>query len=370
MLRSCACAALMLCSAATAAQAARTDAVGGERIPLVRGLTITTAIAEPAGDYESRKTLVERTDDGWRLGYSASIPGAGGQPESLASERLLHDADLVSARTYRNHFESGVEEDYPGTTALGVSSEVLLALRTAGSSGRFALVGESRWLVKALGASGGDDALAIVSALTRNPNVSFRGELGRRPGTTVDVLVNGRTRALPALIGAGRFTARDGRAMDAELAILDDDANPIALYWRIGSGELRVVRIDYPEPRADLADTLRQQRRVTLPGLFFDFASSTLRPESRAALPRILDAIHATPGQLLLEGHTDSIGEAGTNLALSKARAEAVRTALIALDAGIAGRLDVDGAGETRPQASNDSLQGRAQNRRVELALR
>ena len=168
------------------------------------------------------------------------------------------------------------------------------------SSGRYALVGEPHWLGKILGAAAGDGARTIAAALMRNPNVSFKGELKRGPDSAVDVLVNGRARALPALVGAGRFVAEDGRAIDAELAILDDDANPIAPYWRIGGSELRVVRIDCPEPRARRADALQQQRRITLPGLFFDFASSSLRPESQAALPQILDAIRATPGRLLL----------------------------------------------------------------------
>jgi outer membrane protein OmpA-like peptidoglycan-associated protein len=340
------------------------------QVPLVPGLAVTTAIAERDGDYESRKVLTGHEGGVWRISYSASFPGAEGKPVSLSSERLLHDADLASARTYRNVFESDVEEDYPGTTALGASKEVLRELHEGGSA-RFALVGESRWISKALADTAADDAslLMLAEGLTRNNNLSFKGELKMQSLGSLSVLVNGQPQSLPVLIASGSFTAKNGHTMSAELSFLDDANNPIALQWRIGNSSLRVVRVDYPVPQNALVRTLKQQQRVTLPGLYFDFGSSTLRAESAAALPRIVEAIRLTEGALQLEGHTDSIGNDQANLALSQARAQAVRSALIALDANIATRLAVQGFGESRPQASNTTLEGRAQNRRVELAI-
>ena len=339
------------------------------QIPLVQGLSITTAIAEAGGDYESRKHLLAREQEAWRLSYSASVPTADGGSRPLSSERIVHDADLQSARSYRSRFEEDVEEDYPGTTALGASAAVLRELKDKGSA-TFALIGEDHWMARALGKPGAGGVMDLASAMTANRNLSFKGTLQRRSTGTLNVQVNGQPRDLAVLVAGGRFTAKNGTAMDAELSLLDDPALPIALQWRIGDAALRVVRIDFPTPPADLAQTLKARKRATLPGLLFDFGSATLRAESQAALPAIVEAIRAAPpGALRLEGHTDNIGDAQRNQALSLARAAAVRAALVALDAGLAPRLVAQGFGASMPVASNATLEGRAQNRRVDLVI-
>lgn len=341
------------------------------RIPLVAGLTVTTAIAEPSGDYESRKRLLAREGAGWRLGYSTEQPSRDGKPERFESERLLHDADLANARSYRSRFEANVEEDYPGTTALGASTAVLDDLRRSGKS-RFALVGEDRFMATALAALPGakDSVLDLVGGLLAGGGLSFKGELQRQSTGQLGVLVNGVTQNLPVLVASGQFAAKNGQSIAAELSFLDDPANALALQWRIGGTTLRAVRIDYPPPPQALAATLKAEKRIALPGLYFDFGSAVLRPESQASLPAIVEAIRsAPPGVLRLAGHTDARGDATPNQSLSLARAEAVRAALVRLDASLAERLKAEGFGATQPVAPNTTLEGRAQNRRVELAL-
>jgi outer membrane protein OmpA-like peptidoglycan-associated protein len=72
-------------------------------------------------------------------------------------------------------------------------------------------------------------------------------------------------------------------------------------------------------------------------------------------------------GRFLIEGHTDSTGDAAHNIDLSKRRAEAVKSVLVA-QFGIDGaRLSTAGLGATKPVASNDTPAGRAENRRVEF---
>ena len=69
---------------------------------------------------------------------------------------------------------------------------------------------------------------------------------------------------------------------------------------------------------------------------------------------------------LEITGHTDSIGEPGYNVQLSKRRAESVKADLIRRGVA-ANRLSTDGVGAAEPKATNKTLQGRAINRRVEL---
>lgn len=349
-------------------------------IPLVERLTITTAIAEDGGDYESRKQLVARVGQAWRIAYSTSLPGEDGKPQVLASERILHDEDLATARIYRSRFEADVEEDYPGTTALGASRQVLDELRTTGRS-PFALVGEDRLLAKALEGLAGDPGavLGMANALMSGPPPTFRGELVLRRRGTLQVLVDGRAAKLPVIVAGGTFTAKNGQVLEAELSLLDDPGNPLALYWRFGSATLRVVRIDLPVPSAPqaaaiaatnpLEAALEKDNRVVLPGLYFDFGSAVLRPESEATLALVVDAVRDGQDALRLEGHTDNVGAGPANLALSLARARAVKDALVARLPALSSRLQVEGHGATRPRAGNDTLLGRAENRRVELVL-
>lgn len=341
------------------------------RIPLVEGLEIITAVADKGGDYESLKRLAGREGDtDWKLQYDASVPGENGKVQRVSSERIVHDADLESATRYRHGFEDGAIEDYPGTTALGASAAVLRALKEGGAS-PFALVGSDPWMARALAgdATAGSPMAGLAGALMNNPNVSFKGELKRVGSGTLSVLVNQTASDLPVVVAAGRFVAKSGESMEAELSFLDETANPIALAWRIGKAELRVVRIDFPQQKSEWAARLKERKHLSLPGLYFDFGSAALKPASKTALAEIVAAIKEVKGPLKLEGHTDNVGVAADNLALSRQRAEAVREALVALDAGLSSRLSAEGFGATRPLGDDASLQGRAQNRRVELVL-
>jgi len=71
---------------------------------------------------------------------------------------------------------------------------------------------------------------------------------------------------------------------------------------------------------------------------------------------------------VVLVGHTDASGALAPNIALSRARAQAVRAALVALGAK-ADQIGAEGAGYLAPRATNLTPEGRAQNRRVEVML-
>lgn len=94
--------------------------------------------------------------------------------------------------------------------------------------------------------------------------------------------------------------------------------------------------------------------------------SATIDDGNEELLSQLADTARTCAGELIVEGHTDSRGDAKMNEALSRARASAVRSALIEL--GIeTDRLTVAGYGESQPIADNDTSDGRARNRRIAI---
>ena len=119
--------------------------------------------------------------------------------------------------------------------------------------------------------------------------------------------------------------------------------------------------------REAMAQALDAKRRYDLYGVHFETGQATIQPQSQALLDDIAEVMKSFPTwRLEIVGHTDAAGEPAQNESLSRARADAVRAALV--QRGIAeGRLVPQGMGEAQPVASNDTPEGRALNRRVEL---
>lgn len=108
---------------------------------------------------------------------------------------------------------------------------------------------------------------------------------------------------------------------------------------------------------------------ISLRNIFFNTASYELLPSSNAELEKLVKLLQTNPSlRIELGGHTDNVGADAANLTLSDQRANAVRDFVVAQ--GIdAGRITAKGYGETKPVASNDSEEGRAQNRRTEVTV-
>ncbi len=107
--------------------------------------------------------------------------------------------------------------------------------------------------------------------------------------------------------------------------------------------------------------------RIVLRGVTFAFDSAAITGASMATLDVAAETLRECPNiRTEVGGHTDSIGSDAYNQALSMRRAESVRRYLIEQDIA-ASRLEANGYGESNPVASNDTEEGRAQNRRVEL---
>ena len=148
-----------------------------------------------------------------------------------------------------------------------------------------------------------------------------------------------------------------GRALALFLQGRDDEKN--AVY---------VTRIRVAESNKDIYDELSASGRWTTQGILFETGKSELKPESTPTLKAIAAALkgHADL-KVEIQGHTDNVGSAATNMTLSQARADAVKAALEADYAVGAGQLTAKGYGDTKPMAKNTTPEGRANNRRVEI---
>jgi OmpA-OmpF porin, OOP family len=128
----------------------------------------------------------------------------------------------------------------------------------------------------------------------------------------------------------------------------------------------RTVR--FAESTPDFSQMISSAGRYVTHGILFDTDSDRLKPESAPVIQGIARGIETNPNlKILIEGHTDSVGNAAHNMDLSKRRAEAVKSVLVNQFNIDAGRLSTAGLGATKPIDSNDTPQGRSQNRRVEL---
>jgi len=115
-------------------------------------------------------------------------------------------------------------------------------------------------------------------------------------------------------------------------------------------------------------DGLKTSGHVEVPGIYFDTGKAALKPESDAAIAEVATLLKADAAiKVYVVGHTDNVASLDLNMKLSQARAEAVVQALVTKHAIPAARLVGRGAGPLAPVASNDSEEGRAKNRRVEL---
>jgi OOP family OmpA-OmpF porin len=124
----------------------------------------------------------------------------------------------------------------------------------------------------------------------------------------------------------------------------------------------------YAEGGKTLKQQLDETGRIVSHGILFDSGSAKIKAESYKTLADISQLLtDDTALKLSIEGHTDSDGSDAANLTLSQNRSDAVKTYLVQTYKIDAGRLETKGWGETKPIDTNDTAEGKANNRRVEF---
>ncbi|MGH9731785.1 MAG: OmpA family protein, partial [Candidatus Acidiferrales bacterium] len=148
----------------------------------------------------------------------------------------------------------------------------------------------------------------------------------------------------------------------------DENSAQVALVaGQAGAVEIQLHR--HQENTAALEKSIEQTGSATIYGIHFDTGSSKLRLDSLPALNAVLGLIkNHSDSHWIISGHTDNQGNAALNQPLSEARAKSVVTWLKQHGTNVSG-LVPQGFGATRPVADNATANGRALNRRVEVAL-
>jgi outer membrane protein OmpA-like peptidoglycan-associated protein len=378
-------------------------------IPLRKDLLVITAIHQDDGDYESFKHITAITPTQVTLEYSAARPAPAppGQapppPDqrkmiNVVSTRIIDVPDLANAHIYAEMF-GGMRpnpEHLPGSTAISASAEIIRQLR-ANQPVDFHYDNSSSDMLSALSQAVMNLGLNSTKTTTTSPSTILNMAdctLHRVEQTdlAVPVLLNEQPVELPAIHAS--CTASD---QQADLYYLDLPSNPITLAFQLGSinSRLQVIKIAYPptpqpQPQpgasggsgggggggngsgggggAQMEQALADKKPVEIYGIYFDFNKDVIKPESRPVLDEIAAVMRKNPDwKLSVSGHTDSIGDANFNLGLSQRRAAAVKNDLVTHYQINPDRLTTAGYGASRPVADNNTLEGRARNRRVEL---
>lgn len=339
-------------------------------IPIVQGLTIVGAVHEPRGDYEVTEVVKSVTPDVIELVVTARVPIAANSDSSrqMVVTRLIRQADVRTAHKWTADYATDDPPMFAGATAEGISTAMLNELTTSGSSA--VVLGIINFGEASLpGPFGGGRKY-------------YRGDLHRVEAGVVPipVLVNGVRISLPTIHVRGHLTVGSDE-IDPDMYILNDPALPLNIKGGKGWTSGQVTEIEWAQPdaakgagaggapRAMASALAGKSCRTEVHGIYFAFGSASLLPESDLMLRQVAAVLKEnSTWNVTIEGHTDSIGGHQSNLDLSKRRAAAVSAALSAKYGVPASRLSTAGLGDTRPIESNATIEGRARNRRVEMA--
>ncbi|MEF8816608.1 MAG: OmpA family protein [Salinibacter sp.] len=148
----------------------------------------------------------------------------------------------------------------------------------------------------------------------------------------------------------------------------DLDGRPVTALQIVEEKPMATGKVEVNLDAEAMAEDLEEAGTTRLYGIHFDTGEATIKPESESTLAEIAELLNEQPDlTLAVVGHTDSRGSLEQNMELSHRRAEAVAEFLATEHEVAASRLNPHGVGYLSPVAANETEDGRARNRRVEL---
>ncbi|WP_417445529.1 DUF4892 domain-containing protein [Kangiella sp.] len=318
---------LLFCCVATAISA---DIEGAKDHPLTGRFEGSDIIKYSYTDFDEYSFIVEPLTSNNKAEHAQHMDRKEGKLTRITYRAPAGASSLAVFRAYQevlseNNFETIFECN-------GNSGEDSCSEKGSGNNFKYAAPGYSVFNLL-FGNAQNDQTRYLVAKKSRPEGNAY---------VILHVIQNGRTNSV-----------ENSERVFAQLDVVEEKAQ-----------ESKVVMIKASE----MAEQIGQTGKVALYGLFFDTNKATIKSDSKPTLDEIGKLLKENPDlKLLVVGHTDNQGDFDYNIELSKSRAESVKQALIDDYGIVAARLKSWGVGYTAPVATNNSDQGRAKNRRVEL---
>jgi outer membrane protein OmpA-like peptidoglycan-associated protein len=343
------------------------------KIQIKPGTILTTSWSQPLGDAESDHDIKSVSPENVEFEYdgiAATDLAKNDERKHVIFQNTVCGKDIVAGEAFATgwYFDKNLVTPglYPGLTHIFLPAARFSELKSTGST---SLV--FGWY-------------EYMDVLTEWELLAWKGKLTRVETDDVQfpLIINDERVSVPAihiqgrmkvLETAGKFGSQD---QPADAYILDDPNTPIVLSWLFGKDlhqddafRVQYIRVRYPD-KPSIEQQLTKQRKAITYGINFDYNSDVIKPISEPVLKEIAQAMADKPDwKLTVTGHTDSIGGHAYNLKLSQRRSESVKRALVERYHMDPNRLSTGGDGDSDPVDTNNTLEGRARNRRVELTL-
>jgi OmpA family len=319
-------------------------------VPLKAGLTLSHTWIGGPGDYEHECLVQVVAVTATYVDVTQSCP-VGPDHHNDTNKRRLCRKDLRDSYFYHPETSSDLPAVISAATMFSLSTHSLQELKATTATRLRYIQVSSSWRTNP----------RPLRFDTDGTLRAFDGDHEAYP-----VIINSRMVTVPVIVGIANGDNRDATTVK----VLDDVRFPLVLDYHtpLDGFRIRYTKISYPTSGA-LEKQLEVDKHVDVYGIFFDFASDRLRGESTPVLAEIAGVMTKNSTWTLhIAGHTDNVGSDASNLDLSRRRAQAVKTALVKQFGIAETRMTTGGYGASQPQAGNDTPEGRARNRRVELS--